>query len=537
MDAINQVDVLFIGAGPASLAGAIRAKQLLNAAGRTESVVVIEKSEKVGQHILSGLVFESEALDELIPDWRDHQDEFVTKALASAVERDDTVFLAGPSRAMKLPEFVVPGYMRNRGKFILSGSEMVAWLAREAEAIGVRVYPGFAATEVVYDGRRVAGVRLGDRGLDREGRQQVNHVPGETITAKVTVFGEGSLGQLAEDVIKRNGLAKDANPQIYSVGVKEIVKLPADNKFGANHVVHTFGYPLPRLFGGGTIYSMSQNTVAVALVMGLDWKYADLNPYLELQRFKAHAYIARLLEGGETIAYGAKTLPEGGYYSLPQPYTDGALIVGDAAGFTDVRKLKGWHNAMRSGMLAGEAIAAAIATDDFSAAGLKAYDDLLRASPVVRDLRKGRNYRQVFSKGGSVYVGAPLSLLQGLVPWKIGTEPDFAAMKKGARLGHDGNGFTDRLTGVALSGTIHREEEPSHITIAEPAKCVECGETYGERACVNFCPGEVYEFVDGQLVIAPSNCLHCQTCRAKCPEQVILWHVPEGGEGPKYKAM
>jgi electron-transferring-flavoprotein dehydrogenase len=414
---------------------------------------------------------------------------------------------------------------------------MVGWLAKEAEALGVRVYPGFAATEVLYDGRRVKGVKLGARGLDREGRQQVNYVPGETIDAKVTVFGEGSLGQLAEDVIRHNGLATETNPQVYSVGVKEIIKLPDGNAFGPNHVVHTFGYPLPRVFGGGTIYSMNHNTVAVALVMGLDWKNADLNPYLELQRFKAHPYIAKLLEGGEPIAYGAKTLPEGGYFSLPQPYTDGALIVGDAAGFTDVRKLKGWHNAMRSGMLAGDAVAQAVAADDFSEAGLKVYDDLLQASPVIRDLRKGRNYRQVFSKGGSVYVGAPLSLLQGLVPWRIGSEPDFTALKKRALLNRESNGFSDRLTGVALSGTLHREEEPSHITIAEPDTCVQCGDIYGARACVSFCPGEVYEFVDGQLVIAPSNCLHCQTCRAKCPEQVILWHVPEGGEGPKYKAM
>jgi electron-transferring-flavoprotein dehydrogenase len=302
-------------------------------------------------------------------------------------------------------------------------------------------------------------------------------------------------------------------------------------------VVHTFGYPLPRVFGGGTIYSMDRNTVAVALVMGLDWKFADLNPYLELQRFKSHTYVAKLLEGGETIAYGAKTLPEGGYYSLPQPYTDGALIVGDAAGFTDVRKLKGWHNAMRSGTLAGEAIAKAIADDDFSAAGLKSYDDLLRASRVIGDLRKGKNYRQVFSKGGSVYVGAPLSLLQGLVPGRIATEHDFATLKKRARLGHESNGFSDRLTGVALSGTLHREEEPSHIVIADPGKCLACGDTYGVRPCVNFCPGEVYEFVDNELVLAPSNCLHCQTCRAKCPEQVIVWSVPEGGEGPKYKVM
>jgi len=532
----NQIDVLFIGAGPASLSGAIRTKQLLNAAGRTETVAVIEKSEKVGQHILSGLIFEPEALDELMPDWRHKDDPFVKGALENTVERDDTVFLPNRSRAITLPEFLMPEYMKNKGKLILSGSEMVRWLAKEAEALGVRVYPGFAATDVLYDGRQVKGVRLGDRGLDREGGKQVNYVPGETIEAKVTVFGEGSLGQLAEDVITRNGLGSGRNHQVHSIGVKEIVKLPNDNGFGANHVVHTFGYPLPSVFGGGTLYSMDKNTVAVALVLGLDWKYAELNPYQELQRFKSHEYVRKLLDGGETIAYGAKTLPEGGYYSLPQLYTDGALIVGDAAGFTDVRKLKGWHNAMRSGAMAGEAIVTAIERDDFSAAGLKTYDDLLQASPVITDLKRGKNYRQVFSKGGSVYVGAPLSLLQRLVPVKLATEDDYATLTRG-RIDREQNGFSDRLTGVAMSGTIHREEEPPHITIADPGKCVDCGEIYGVQPCVYFCPGEVYSVVDGELVIAPSNCLHCQTCRAKCPEQVIRWHVPEGGEGPKYKVM
>lgn len=533
---VNQVDVLFVGAGPASLSGAIRTKQLLNAAGRSDSVVVIEKAEKVGDHILSGLVFEPEALDELMPEWRTSSDPFVTKALESAVEKDETLFLPNQSLALRLPEFVVPGYMRNRRKLILSGSEMVRWLAREAAALGVKVYSGFAATELLFDGSRVRGVRLGARGLGRDGSPQVNFTPAEDIEAKVTVLGEGSLGQLSESLIARNGLGRDRNPQIYSVGVKEIVRLPEGNGFGANRVIHTFGYPLPRLFGGGTLYSMDKNTVAVALVMGLDWKWADLNPHEELQRFKAHKHIRALLEGGETIAYGAKTLPEGGYYSLPELYTDGALIVGDAAGFTDVRKLKGWHNAMRSGMLAGQAVAKAVAEDDFSAFGLKHYDDLLQASPVISDLKKGKNYRQVFSKGGSVYVGAPLSLLQGLVPGRIRTRPDHTAMKR-SRLGHEADGGADRLSGVAMSGTMHREEEPPHVTISDPERCASCGDRYGAPACVHFCPGEVYEFVDGELVIAPSNCLHCQTCRVKCPEQVVQWHVPEGAEGPKYKAM
>jgi electron-transferring-flavoprotein dehydrogenase len=536
MAEINRIDVLIIGAGPAGLAAAIRTKQLLNQAGRSESVAVIEKSEKLGQHILSGLVFEPQALDELIPDWREKTDPFVTKALENKVEKDEAVLLPSQSAAIKLPEFVIPPYMKNHGKLILSGSEMVRWLAKEAEALGVKIYPGFSATEVIYDGNRVTGVRLGERGLDREGDRQVNYVPSEVIQAKVTVFGEGSLGQLAEDVIARNGLDRGRNPQVRSVGVKEIVKLPVDHAFGANHVIHTFGYPVSSVFGGGTLYSLDKQTVAVALVLGLDWKYADLNPQQELQRFKEHKYIHKFLEGGETIAYGAKTLPEGGYFSLPQPYADGALIVGDAAGFTDVRKLKGWHNAMRSGTLAGEAIAKAIERDDFSAASLKTYDDLLQVSPVIADLKKGKNYRQVFSKGRSVYVGAPLSVLQGLIPGRIKTEPDYESFTR-ARLNRKHDGGIDRLTGVALSGTIHREEEPPHITFSDSAKCAGCFGKYGVNPCVYFCPAEVYCLADGEVTINASNCLHCQTCRTKCPEQVIQWRVPEGGEGPKYKAM
>jgi len=535
MTGTNKVDVLFVGGGPAGLSGAIKLKQLLNAGGRTETVAVIDKADKAGQHVLSGLVFEPQALTELIPDWKERKDPFVTRALGNEVQTDDTLFLTR-SRAIKLPEWIVPPYLRHHGNLVLSGGEMVRWLVTEAEALGVRVYTGFAATEVLYGESGVRGVRLGDKGLDREGNQQVNFVPGEAIEAKVTVFAEGSLGQLAEDVVKKMGLAAGRIHQIQSLGVKEVIKLPPENRFGSNHVVHTFGFPLADVFGGGTLYSLGKDMVAVALVLALDWKYADLNPQQELQVFKSHPYVRKVLEGGEVIAYGAKTLPEGGYFALPQPYTDGALLVGDSAGFTDVRKLKGWHNAMRSGMLAAEAILQAIERDDFSTAALKRYGDLLEASPVIADLKRGKNYRQMFTKGGSVYLGAPLSLIQGLFPGRMKTEPDYQGMKR-VHLKRDYRGGHDRLSDVALSGTIHREEEPSHITISDPDGCAACLGDYGVHPCAYFCPADVYRFEEGELVLNPSNCVHCQTCRMKCPHQVIQWRVPEGGGGPKYKIL
>jgi electron-transferring-flavoprotein dehydrogenase len=542
LNELHKIDALFVGAGPAGLAGAIKLKQLLNQAGRKESVVVIEKADKLGQHSLSGAVFEADVLGDLIPDWKEQKDGFVTKMLANRVDRDELVFLLGCHRAIHIPEALVPKALHHKGNYGISLSEMVNWLAGMARGLGVEIYNGFAAKELVTEGGRVKGIKLGDKGLNKEGHQQPNYLPGEVLEAKVTVLGEGSLGQLAEELVKKFNLGRDRNTQIYSLGVKEVIRLPEKNNFGPNRVIHTLGFPnkmlTPDIFGGGTMYSLGENLVAVALLLALDWRYCDLNPQQELQAFKSHRLINRLLEGGETIAYGAKTIPEGGYYSVPELATNGALVIGDAAGLTSVKKLKGLHYAIKSGILAGEVIFKAMQAQDFSRESLRAYQAALENSFVVADLRTARNYRQVFAKAGRVglYLGAPLSFIQQWMPFRLGTRPDHEGMRR-VKLGRDHAGGVDRLTDVALSGTIHREDEPSHITFSDPRQCDGCAEDFGCHPCEFFCPGEVYKFEDGTLMLSPSNCLHCQTCRIKCPHQIIRWQVPEGGDGPKYKIM
>ncbi len=542
MNELNKTEVLFVGAGPASLAGAIKLKQLLKQKGRNESVVVIDKADKLGQHNLSGAVFEADVLDELIPSWREKHDGFVTKTLSNEVKRDETFFLPGDSAAIKLPEVIVPKYMRHHGNYVLSVSEMVNWMAGIARELGVEIYTGFAAREIVVADNSVKGVKLGDKGLDKDSHKQANYTQGETIEAKVTVFGEGCLGQLSGELVNRFNLGNGRNPQVYSVGVKEIIKLPENNSFGSNRVVHTMGFPnkvlTPDVFGGGTMYSLGKNMVAVALILALDWRYCDLNPQRELQLFKSHRFISKMIEDGEVTAYGAKTLPEGGYYSIPELATNGALIIGDAAGLTSVRKLKGLHYAIKSGMVAAETIFQAIEEQDFSRNSLRRYQDRLNNSFVMKDIQTARNYRQVFTKAGraGLYLGAPLSLVQQWIPSRLGTKPDYEGMRR-VRLNRQYSGGIDRLTAVSLSGTTHREDEPSHITFSDPAECTSCREEYGCHPCESFCPGGVFRFDEDKLILSPSNCLHCQTCRIKCPHQIIKWKVPEGGDGPKYKLM
>ncbi|MDP6142319.1 MAG: electron-transfer flavoprotein:ubiquinone oxidoreductase [Dehalococcoidales bacterium] len=538
----KKMDVLFVGAGPASLASAIRLKKLLNQSGRKESVVVVEKADKLGQHNLSGAIFEADVLDELIPDWKERNDAFVKKTLGNRVKIDETYFLPRDNVALKLPQPVVPSYIRHKGDSIISISEMVNWLADIAKSLGVEIYTGFAVKEILIKNNVVKGVKLGDKGLNKEGKELSNYTSGDMLETKVTVLGEGSKGLLTEDLVKRFNLADGKNPQIYALGVKEIIRLPQKNNFGANRVVHTNGFPnktsTPDIFGGGTIYSMSASTIAIALILALDWRYCDLDPQRELQLFKSHSLVKKFLDGGEVVSYGAKIFPVGGFYSIPKLATDGAIIIGDAAGLINTRKLKGLHYAIRSGMTAAEAIFKAISAGDYSRHTLQTHEDLLYESVVISDIRAARNYRQVFAKAGraGLYLGVPLSLIQQYFPFRLGTKKDHEGMSR-ARLNRAYSGGIDRLTAVNLSNTRHREDEPSHITFSDSEKCTGCGEEFGYHPCEYFCPAEVYKFEKERLILSPSNCVHCQTCRIKCPHQVIEWQVPEGGDGPRYKMM
>ncbi len=534
MSAPEPIDVLFVGAGPASLAGAIRLKQLLGKAGRKESVVVIEKAGKVGQHNLSGAILEPAVLDDLLPGWRDQRDRFVSRSLANQVERDELYYLPNKSLGIRIPHAAVPGALRHQGDMVVSISELAHWLAGLAKELGVEVYPGFAAREVLFEGDWVKGVRLVDRGRNREGRPQKNFTPGETIQAGVTVLGEGSMGLLTERVVRRFDLDRGKNAAMFSLGIKEVIRLPAKNAFGSNRVVHATGYPNLGTFGGGSLYSMGENLVAVALVLGLDWHHADMNPHQELQVFKSHKLVRNWLEGGEVVEYGAKTLPEGGYHAVPELVANGALIIGDAAGLTNVRKLKGLHYAIKSGMLAAEAIFSALENGRCDRERLALYHQLLRESFVMKELAEARNYRQVFALAGP-RLGAPLSFLQQWLP-RLWSRPDYQTLKP-KRLGESYDKGVDRLSDVAHSGTHHREEAPSHIRLVNPDLCQECKAQFGLYPCEAFCPGDVYSEVGSTLMLNPSNCLHCQTCRGKCPYQNVSWEVPEGGDGPMYRAM
>ena len=549
-----EVDVLFVGAGPACLSGALHLANLIQAHNRKSlpgkglesvSIALIEKGREVGAHTLSGAILDPIALAELIPDYRERN-----APLGTAVSGDSIYYLTEGNR-FRLPW--VPPPLNNHGNSLISLSRFVRWLGELVEARGVDLFAGFAGTELLFEGERLVGVRTGDKGIDRENRPRSSWEPGVDVLAKVVVLGEGVHGSLAGQAVKRLGLDRGKAPQVYARGVKEGWELPEESP-GTGEVIHTLGYPLRQEeFGGGFLYHMGR-TLSLGLVVGLDYKDPFLDPHRQFQRFKSHPLIASRLAGARLAAYGAKALPEGGHYAMPRSYFDGGLLIGDSAGLVNSMRLKGIHLAMKSGMLAAETVLEALLKDDFSEGTLSRYPRLLARSWAGRELYRVRYFHQGFERGlvwGLLQAG--LQMATGGRGWKdpLPSRPGHRRMRPIAAYHGAGavpssplqaNGKTtfDKLTNDYYSGTRHEEDQPSHLRISDPRICQErCPQEFGSP-CQHFCPANVYEVVpreDGKgrrLQINPSNCVHCKTCDIMDPYQVITWVPPEGGGGPNY---
>ncbi|MEZ6017021.1 MAG: electron transfer flavoprotein-ubiquinone oxidoreductase [Planctomycetota bacterium] len=547
------VDVCIVGAGPAGLACAIHLQRLLkqqalsNQPGYVErTVLVLDKAEEVGHHTLSGAVMDPRGIEQLFPDWR-------TKGfpIQSEIQEDWAELLRPNGKSQALKGLLCPPPLRNHGNVMVSLNEVVQWLAKEAEALGTEIYAGFPVAETRFEPgtQRVVGVRTRDSGIAKDGSQKATFEPGMDVSAAVTVFAEGVRGNLAKDLFRKLPLMEGRNPQTFGTGIKEIWQVRPE--VGAEYfgkVVHTGGYPLDtKSYGGSWIYGIAPDKLSLGFVVGLDQGDAKLDPHALFVQWKQHPRIKGLLDGGKALRYGAKAVPEGGYFSQPKLYGDGFVLVGDTAGFLNAAKLKGIHLAIESGMLAAEAIAAALAANDTSAAKLARYDELYQASPARAELWQYRNYRQAFAKGivrGSIDFGVQMVTGgRGLKARRDG-HSDHECMQpvsqsKLTKPAFNDSDSLDKLTDVYLSGSIHEEDQPSHLVVNDPSICVErCTREFG-NPCQHFCPAAVYEWPAGtrEVLINASNCVHCKTCDIMDPYENIEWVVPEGGGGPKYLGM
>ena len=549
----NKVQVLIVGAGPAGLAAAIQ----LKAQKPEVDVCVIEKGADLGNHNLSGAVLEAEALhmllDSAVPGWQGRED--AKAVLAKKVNKDNVMFFLGRKLSfnilftIKLAKMLRLGFgqMTHHGDYIVSISKLTKWLGRIARELGVEVVTGFAAEDIILDesGSMARGVKLVDQGLDREGNKQPNVVEREIISTNFVVLAEGCDGLLTEKFVENARLQRQS-PQLYSIGIKELIKVSSEQykRFGDGRVVHAMGYPIwapligPGMFGGGNCYPAGDEHIAVGMVVGADWKYCDFNPQDALTNFKEHKFVKQFIEGGTVVEAGAKMIPEGGYYAIPRDAQTGTigkgnvLILGDSAGFVNMLKIKGLHNAIDSGTKAAKAIAENLNNPEAAASR---YTELIDRSNVAREMKSAKNFRQTVAKFGPT-LGFGLSVLGGLLPkFKVGK--DYEGMTT-ARYRLKPNQEFDKDTFTAMAATEHREEQPSHLTILDSAICkTKCTPRFNSP-CITFCPAGVYETVHDEVKPAnPSNCLHCKTCQRKCPFDNIRWTVPEGGGGPRYKRM
>lgn len=535
-------DVVIVGAGPAGLSCAIRMKQLAAENDHDITICVLEKGSEVGAHLLSGAVFETRALDELIPDWKDKG-----APLSVQAKKDQFLFLS-ETKATKMPN---PPQMNNHGNYIISLGNLCRWLAEQAEALGVEIFPGFAASEVLYNkDMQVVGVATIDRGIDKDGNKTDAFEPGYELHARQTVFAEGCHGSLSKTLIDFFDLRANSDPQTYALGIKEIWEIdPAKHEEGS--ITHTIGWPMDKnTYGGSWIYHMENNQISIGFVTALDYQNPYLSPYEEMQRFKTHPAIKPLLEGGRRVAYGAKTLVEGGFQSLPKQTFPGGMLIGDSAGFLNVPKIKGNHTAMKSGMIAAEALYKMVSAHSGWGLECPEHSKLLQNSWLWKELKAVRNIRPGFQRGlwFGLVNAAWETITMGLSPWTLSNHADYAQMGKAKdhiKIEYpkpDGVITFDRLTNVSFSNTNHEEGQRAHLHLNNPSIPVDVNLKEYDGPSQRYCPAGVYEFVSGEdgapkFQINAQNCVHCKTCDIKDPQQNITWTVPYGGDGPNYPNM
>jgi len=541
-----EYDLVIIGGGPAGLATAIRARQLAAQTGQEITVCILEKGSEIGAHILSGAVMDPRALTELLPDWKAQG-----APLEVAVSEDRFLFLS-EATARQMPNALLPDCFKNHGNFVVSLGNVCRWLSQQAEQLGVDLYPGFAAAEILYDDQgAVRGVATGDMGIGRDGDPGPRHQPGIELHAKYTIFAEGCRGHLGRQLMDKFHLCEGSDPQVHGIGLKELWEIdPAKHQPGL--VIHSAGWPLePDTYGGSFLYHMDNNLVSVGFVVGLGYTNPYLSPFEEFQRYKTHSAIRSFFEGGKRIAYGARAIAAGGILSLPKLVFPGGCLVGDDAGFLNASRIKGSHAAIKSGMLAAEAAVAALAagrTHD----ELAAYPEAFRQSWLFEELWRARNFKQWMSKGlytGSMMVGIEQWLLGGKFPWTLRhLHADHETLRPAAECQPidypkpDGKVSFDRLSSVFISNTNHEEDQPVHLSLRDASVPVATNLVRYAGPESRYCPAGVYEFVKNEdatdrLQINAQNCVHCKTCDIKDPTQNIVWVTPEGGGGPNYPNM